>query len=386
MEQTSATDAADEPSDDDLPAEPEHSSTYVRSTAMVTLAVLGVIVFIDWAQAVLLPLVLAILLSQSLDPLLTPFDKMRIPRPLSAALVLLAVLAGMAAAVVPLQTEALALLEKVPAAIERLQRDGAGQAREQSVMAKAQEVAQQIKEMASEGQDGTPQQRDAVTPVRLVDPPLDIKEWLLTSSSHALMMATQFISVLFLVYFMLAIGNLYQRKIVRMAGPTFARRREMVGIFQDIHLQVRRFLFITVVSAVFVGVLSWGAFVLLGFEQAAFWGTVAGIASAIPYLGPFLVLLGTGAAAFIQFGSIEMAVLIAGVSLLITSIQGYLLLPMMTSRVASINMVATFAGLLFWGWIWGPVGLIIATPLIMIMKSLCDHSEPLQPLGELLGE
>ncbi|MDX9875247.1 MAG: AI-2E family transporter, partial [Spongiibacteraceae bacterium] len=158
------------------------------------------------------------------------------------------------------------------------------------------------------------------------------------------------------------------------------------GIFQDIHLQVRRFLFITVVSAVFVGVLSWGAFVLLGFEQAAFWGTVAGIASAIPYLGPFLVLLGTGAAAFIQFGSIEMAVLIAGVSLLITSIQGYLLLPMMTSRVASINMVATFAGLLFWGWIWGPVGLIIATPLIMIMKSLCDHSEPLQPLGELLGE
>lgn len=379
MEQTSAVDPPEAASSEATAP----SNSAVRSTAMVTLAVIAVIFFIDWAEAVLLPLVLSILLSQSLDPLLTPFDKLRVPRPVSAALLVVAVLAGLAAAVVPLQTETVALLEKVPAALHRLQQRGATE--ERSVVAKAQEVAQQIKEMASEEPPTPAAQRD-VTSVRIVDPSLDIKEWLLTSSSHALMLATQFVSVLFLVYFMLAIGNLYQRKIVRMAGPTFARRREMVGIIRDIHLQVRRFLFITVASAVFVGVLSWAAFALLDFEQAVFWGTVAGIASAVPYLGPFLVLIGTGIAAFIQFGTVEMALVIAGVALLITSIQGYLLLPMLTSRMASINLVATFAGLLFWGWIWGPLGLIIATPLIMIMKSLCDHLVPLQPLGELLGE
>ena len=110
------------------------------------------------------------------------------------------------------------------------------------------------------------------------------------------------------------------------------------------------------------------------------------VASAVPYLGPFLVLVGTGMAAFIQFGELEMSIIVAGTSLAITSIQGYLLTPWLTSHISSLNAVAIFIGLLFWGWLWGPVGLVVATPILMIVKSLCDHVVNLRPVGELLGK
>lgn len=200
------------------------------------------------------------------------------------------------------------------------------------------------------------------------------------------MMVTQLFSVLFLVYFVLAIGKLYKRKIVRMSGPDFHSMRKVARMLNEFHYQMRRFIFVMFLGAVFVGVLTWLAFMFIGVEQSLLWGVLAGIASAIPYLGPFLVFIGSGAAAFIQFGSMDMAIAVSGASLVITSIQGYLLTPWLTSQVSSLNAVVIFIGLLFWGWLWGPVGLILATPILMMTKTLCDHVKNLQGLGELLGK
>jgi predicted PurR-regulated permease PerM len=174
--------------------------------------------------------------------------------------------------------------------------------------------------------------------------------------------------------------------MVKISGPSFPRMRKTARIMRDLHSQVRRFLFVMLIGAAFVGVTTWLAFWALGMEQAAFWGVVAGVASAVPYLGPFLVFIGTGVAAFLQFGELQMALVVAFVSLIITSIQGNLLTPWLTSYVSSLNAVAIFTGLLVWGWLWGPVGLIVATPILMIIKSLCDHVVNLRPVGELLGK
>lgn len=152
-------------------------------------------------------------------------------------------------------------------------------------------------------------------------------------------------------------------------------------MLNEFHYQMRRFIFVMFLGAVFVGVLTWLAFMFIGVEQSLLWGVLAGIASAIPYLGPFLVFIGSGAAAFIQFGSMDMAIAVSGASLVITSIQGYLLTPWLTSQVSSLNAVVIFIGLLFWGWLWGPVGLILATPILMMTKTLCDHVKNLQGLG-----
>lgn len=381
-DQPSAT-SQDEP----LRMQPSVSAINFRTTAPMIVAVLATIVFIDWAQAVLLPLVASVLISYSLEPMVSGLDRLKIPRPISAAVVLLSVITIVVLATVPLQREAMAMLDKIPTALHQFQyKSPAPTVSDESMMEKAEKAAKQIEETAKEESPDDSASRPQATAVRIVEEPFSLRDYLLTGSSTALVLFTQCFSALLLVYFLLSIGSLYKRKIVRMSGPSFARMRETVGILKEFHHQVRRFIFVMLLGAVFVGFFTWLAFFIIGVEQAVLWGVVAGVASAVPYLGPVLVLIGTGAAAFIQFSALDMAVLVAGISLAITSIQGSLLTPWLTSRVSSLNAVAIFVGLLFWGWLWGPVGLIVATPILMIFKTLCDHIENLKPVGELLGK
>ncbi|MBK1886598.1 AI-2E family transporter [Marinobacter sp. DY40_1A1] len=371
----------------EIPAKALIEAVNIRSISLVVLTSIASLFFISWAQAVLLPLTVAVLISYALDTLVSTLDRLRIPRPLSAAIILVSLLSVIAAASIPLQREAMAILDKVPVAISDFQRNEARSPKqEEGLIDKAQAAAKKIEESAAQGQSDDHPAHQGITPVRVVDQPMDVEEYVLRNSPAALVMVSQFFSVLLLVYFILAVGPLYKRKIVKISGPSFGRMRKAARIMNDFHHQVRRFLFVMLLGALFVGVLTWLAFVALGVEQAMLWGVVAGVASAVPYLGPFLVFVGTGIAAFIQFGEVNTAIIVAGISLAITSIQGYLLTPWLTSQVSSLNPVVIFIGLLFWGWLWGPVGLIIATPILMIIKSLCDHVVNLRPVGELLGK
>jgi predicted PurR-regulated permease PerM len=358
----------------------------IRSMALIILTSIVTVYFIDWAQSVLLPLVVAVLISYSLDPVVSLFDRIRIPRPLSAALILTVLIGAIAAGSIPLKQEAMAILDKIPMAIQEFQRKEANAPKEEGIMEKAQNAAKEIEDSTKEDQEKQTPEEAGATSVRLIDKPMDVQAYVINSSPAALVLITQFFSVLLLVYFLLSVGSLYRRKVVRLSGPSFARMRNAARILEDLHQQVRRFLFVMVISALFVGVMTWLAFLALGMEQAALWGVIAGVASAIPYVGPILVFIATGGAAFIQFGELEMALIVAGTSLFITSIQGSLLTPWLTSYLSSLNAVAIFIGLLFWGWLWGPVGLIIATPLLMIIKSVCDHIINLRAVGEMLSK
>ncbi|MDN6319862.1 MAG: AI-2E family transporter [Marinobacter sp.] len=359
----------------------------IRSMSLIILTGIATLFFIDWAQAVLLPLMVAVLISYALDPLVSALDHIKIPRAISAAIILLLLLGAIAGASIPLQTEAIAILDKVPVAVSKFQRKEARSAKqEESIMEKAQAAAKQIEESAAQGKKDNQPEHQGITPVRVIEKPTDVQDYALKSAPAVLVLVSQFISVLLLAFFILAVGPLYKRKVVRISGPSFGRMRQAARIMNEFHYQVRRFLFVMLLGGLFVGILTWLAFIALGVEQALFWGVVAGVASAVPYLGPFLVLIGTGIAAFIQFGEANTALIVAGTSLAITSIQGYLLTPWLTSQVSTLNPVAIFVGLLFWGWLWGPVGLIIATPILMIIKSLCDHVINLRPVGELLGK
>ncbi|WP_417566854.1 AI-2E family transporter [Marinobacter sp.] len=359
----------------------------VRSTSLIVLTCVAALYFISWAQAVLVPLVVAILISYALDPLVSGLEKFRFPRALSAALVLTVVVAAIAGASIPLKRETMAILDKAPLAIERFQRSEARSTpQEEGVMEKAQDVAKKIEDTAADEEAEAAAQQPDVMRVRVVDKPFKVWQYLMQESSTILVLISQAFSALLLVFFMLSAGRLYKRKVVKLSGPSFHAMRKAARIMNEFHSQVRRFLFVMLLGGLFVGFFTWLAFFLLGMEQAVFWGVVAGVASVAPYLGPFLVMVGSGVAAFIQFGSIDMAIIVALASLMVTSIQGNLLLPMLTSRVSSLNEVAIFLGLLFWGWLWGPIGLIIATPLLMIIKTLCDHVSNLRVVGELLGK
>jgi len=89
---------------------------------------------------------------------------------------------------------------------------------------------------------------------------------------------------------------------------------------------------------------------------------------------------------YLQFGNIQQASMVASAALVITSLEGWLLTPVLLGRVGQLNHVAIFASLLFWSWLWGAWGMLLAVPMLMALKVVCDHIEELQPLGDFLGD
>jgi predicted PurR-regulated permease PerM len=136
------------------------------------------------------------------------------------------------------------------------------------------------------------------------------------------------------------------------------------------------------IVAVATGLALWA----LGLEQAALWGLVAGIFNSIPYYGPVLVTVALSIVAFLQFETFGMVATVAGVALLITTLEGMILTPVWMGRVAQINRVSMFAGLIFWTWMWGVWGLLLAVPMMMVLKAVSDRVDGLQPIGRVLGE
>ena len=192
--------------------------------------------------------------------------------------------------------------------------------------------------------------------------------------------------ILFLTYFILLSDKMFRRKFVELAGPTLSKKKITLEIIDNISSQIGRFLMVQIFTSVVVGVATWAALAALGLEQAALWGLLAGIFNSIPYYGPLIVSGGLALVAFLQFGTLYMMLVVAGVSLVITSLEGWLLTPTLMGKVASMNRVAVFVGLLFWSWAWGVWGMLLAVPMMMSIKVICDHVDDLKPVGRFLGE
>jgi predicted PurR-regulated permease PerM len=193
------------------------------------------------------------------------------------------------------------------------------------------------------------------------------------------------VMILFLTYFMLVADDLFKRKFVELA-PTFYEKKLTVEIINDIGVQIGRFLIVQVFTSAVVGVVTWWALWYLGLEQAALWGFLAGLFNSIPYYGPLIVSAGLAAVALIQFGTIAKTLAVAGVAMVITTLEGSLLTPTLMGKIASMNRVTIFVALLFWSWVWGIWGMLLAVPIMMVVKAVCDHVEALQPVAKFMSE
>ena len=130
----------------------------------------------------------------------------------------------------------------------------------------------------------------------------------------------------------------------------------------------------------------WAAFRMLGLENAGAWAVSAGFLHLIPYFGPVATAAATGMAAYMQFNSLLMALLVAGVALLIATIIGIFITTWMTGRIAKMNSAAVFISLLFFAWLWGIWGMLLGIPIVVIIKVVSERIEQFQPLAELLSE
>ena len=358
----------------------------VRSVSLAILATLASVFMLRWASAVFIPLMVGILFSYGLSPVVDWLALRRIPRALSAALLVLGIVFGFGATVYSLSDDAGKLVESLPLAANKL-RDTArmhfGQT--DNTLATVQKAATQLEQAAEETNRAAPLGR-GVQRVQIEKAKFDIKDHLWSGTLGLLAMLGQIGMVALITFFLMSSGDTFRRKLVKLAGPTLSSKKITLQALNEIHDQIQRYMMVQIFTSGLVGVATWLCFLVVGMENAAVWGIAAGVLNLVPYIGNVLITAGSAMVGFLQFGTLDMALLVAGTSLVINSIEGFLLTPWLTSRAGKMNPVAVFVGVLAWGWLWGAWGLLLGVPILMVIKAICDRVEDLNPVGELLGD
>ena len=363
-----------------------HMPVDVRSVSLAILAVLAVIAVLRWASPLFIPLMLGLMFSYALTPLVNWFERrLRLPRSLGAALLLVALLGALGGTAYALSDQANAVVEALPNAARKLG-DAMRQQRnaQPGALETVQKAAAQLERAAEESGGATAAGR-GVTRVQIERPRLNIKDYLWSGTMGLMSLVGQIVIVTFLTYFLLISGNTFRRKLVKIAGPSLRIKKITVQALDEINWQIQRYLLVQLGSSVLVGIATGLAVWALGLNNAAVWGIAAGVLNLVPYVGSILVTVAAALVAFLQFGQVNMALWVGGSSLAINTLEGYLLTPWLTSQASRMNPVAVFVGVLAWGWLWGVWGLLLGIPILMAVKAVCDRVDDLKPVGELLG-
>ncbi len=371
--------------------DPDHAAASrpridVRSLSLAVLAVCASVLMLDWAAAVFIPVLLALMFSYALSPIVDQMQFWHVPRALGASVLLAMLIGGIGTTVYFLEDDANALIESLPDAAEKL-REVVRPRNEspEGAMKKVQRAANQIEQAAAEAGSSVPAPR-GVTRVQIEPPHFNISEHLWTGTVGLVALLGQATMVCLITFFLLVSGDTFRRKIVRIAGPTFKRKRITIEALDEITGQIKRYLLVQALLSGIVGLVTWLAFMWIGLQHAAVWGILAGVFNLIPYIGAIAVMAATSLVGFVQFGTLDMALLVAAVSFVVHGIVGYVLSPWLTGRTSRMNPAVVFVGVLAWGWLWGMWGLLLGMPILLAIKAICDRVEDLKPIGELLGE
>lgn len=361
-----------------------HMPVDIRSLSLAVIAALATLFALRWASALLIPLMLGLGLSYALTPLVDRLERLHVSRALGAALLILAISGGIGTTAYALSDDANELIDSLPDAMRKVRQAVHAQRNQsESAIDKVQRAAAQLEQAANEGAPASPSSQ-GVTRVRIETAPFNIKDYLWTGTVGLIVSLGQLTAVVFLAFFLLTSGNTFRRKMVKIA-PNFAQKRITVQALDEITNQIQRFLLVQILVSIVVGVATWLAFLAVGLEYAAVWGVASCILNFIPYIGSIVILVASAVVAFVQFGSLDMALIVAAICLGVHIVTGNLLMPWLTSRTNRINTVAVFVGVLTFGWLWGTWGLLLGVPILTAVKAVCDRVDDLKPVGELLG-
>jgi predicted PurR-regulated permease PerM len=349
------------------------------------LAVCAAVVTLQFASPVLLPVVISVLVFYALSPIVDRLSRWRVPRVLASVLVVTGMVAATGASAVALWPQVDAVVAKVPEGAERLRASlrRARGGRPDSALERVRAAATAIDSAAAEAAEPAPR-RPGVTRVE-IEQPVRVSDWLWVGGVGAMELIGQSVTVLFLTIFLLNEDDSFKRKLVRQM-ETLGSKRITVSILNDIATRIQSFLWVQILTSALVAVVTAGALWWMEVEQPAAWGLFAGLLNVVPYFGALIVTVVLTAVGYLQFGTIESAILVGGVTFVITSLEGMLITPLFMSRAASLNHVAIFLAIAFWSWAWGVPGMLLAVPVLMAVKAVCDHVDGLKNIGEFLGE
>jgi predicted PurR-regulated permease PerM len=344
----------------------------VRTVTLVGLLVLAVFYTLYFARSLFMPIVLAILLDFLLSPAVRALRKLRIPNAVGAGIVVFGVIGAVAFSGWWFSPSIASWIRQGPQTVAEVRdklQDLRGPVAEVTAAAEQMEAATQLGDGAGE------------TPTVQIEGP-SLSEQLFGGTMNLLSAG---ITVVFLTFFLLAAGDLFLTKVIRML-PQFKDKRRAVEIAREIEAQISVFLITSTLIGLGVGAATAVAAALVGLPNAVLWGAVAFVLNYIPYLGNLVTMVLLGIAGFTTFHTPGEALVMPAIFFGINVLEGNFVTPLLMGRRLRLNTVAVFVGLVFWFYVWGIAGAIMAVPILATIKIVCDRVETLAPLGEFLGE
>ena len=340
----------------------------VRSIALTGLFILAVFYTIYFMRSILLPIVLALLLSYLLRPIVRGLAKSKIPLTVSAAVILIGLLVLVGYGVSAVATPTVAWLQKAPAGLAELQHKLYPVKKS---VAQVTQATSEIEKLAT-----TNAESKAVEVKRH-----PITETFVTRTPEFIASA---VFLVILLYFLLVYDQVFIAKLVKLL-PTLSDKKAAVGIAQDIESQVSRYLFtITAINAC-LGLAVGTAVGLLGLRNPLMWGVMVALLNFVPYLGALTGIICMTIGAVLSFDSLGYALIFPAVYLAFGTLEGSFITPWIMGRSLTLNPVIILLSLTFWGWMWGIVGIILAVLILAAFKIFCAHIKPMEPLAEFLS-
>jgi predicted PurR-regulated permease PerM len=341
----------------------------VHSVALTGLFLLAVLYTLYFARVLILPLVLALLLDALFSLLVRRLKRTGIPETATAALILACLIGTIGLGVYRLSGPAAQWFAKAPQSLDKIESKLNTLRRP---VENFSETAAQVGALAELGAEEAVQ-------VEVVEPQL--AESLFGGTTEVL--GNAFL-VSILLFFTLASGDLFLVKLVK-ALPRLQDKKRAVQIARDAENQISSYLItITLINTAFGIVVALGMR-LLGMPNPVLWGVLAAATNFVPYVGAVVCICVLGAVALVHFDSLGRALAAPGLFLALNVAESYMLTPLVVGRQLSLNPVAVFVGVMFWGWIWGIVGALLAVPILAMIKIVCDRIDGLGPIGEFLG-
>ena len=360
-QKTEIVSPAEVPEDLPLPSDP-------KVIFLGGLFVLAVLAAAYMAREIILPLVFAIVLKLLLQPAFRILERLHVPRTIAALLLILALFGTVVGLGTAISSPARTWAAKLPEGIPRLQ-ERLNFMREP--IDTLQRFLQQVEDFGETGPSP-----NVAAPAR--GPTLLSK--LFTGTRN---FASGFFTTVLFLFFLLVSGDIFLHRLVEIM-PRFRSKRQVVDIAQQIESDISAYLVTITIMNAAVGIATALAMSLTGVGDPILWGTVAFLLNYVPILGPTLGVLLFLLAGLLTHDPLWQALLPAGLYLGIHLIEGETITPMILARRFTLNPVLVIIALVFWFWMWGIPGAILAVPMLAITKIICDRLQPLAAFGHFL--
>ena len=343
----------------------------IKSVTLTGLFVLAVFYTMYFMRAMLLPLVLALLLSYLLVPLVRALTYLRIRPIFGAAIILAAVIGGIGYGASYLSEPAAGWIEKAPYSIHQLKQK----------LLPLKKPIEKVAQATGEIDKLTTPEEPQAQPQTVVVKRSALSEMFLTQGPE---FVASTVLMFILLYFLLAYDGVFLTKIIRIA-PRLGDKKKAVSIMRDIEDHISRYLLTITAINIGLGIAVGTTVHFLGLRNPIMWGAMVALLNYVPYLGALTGIICMTLGAVLSFDSLGYALVFPASYLILAILEGNFVTPLILGRSLTLNPILILVALAFWGWMWGISGMILAVPILATFKIFCDHIEPMAPIAEFLS-